>query len=437
MRILKKLAIGAAVLATGGATHQQGAVPIANFSSNLPIIVLRGESGSVSNSKTYSPFTIEIHEPGATGVARLSDPPTSTQRTGVRLRGMVSRLFPKYSYRLNLDAAKPLLGMPAETDWALQGPWLDKSLIRNAFSYDLARAMGAMGMRTRPCEVFIATSKRPLRDADYVGVYQLTEDVERGDDRVNIAALGPNDNAEPAISGGYLLTWDVGEGTYLPHWGDIQLKYPKPATKAQMAYIDRAFTDFDQALKGPNSRDPSRGYAAHIEVDDWVNYILFEELVFNLDGYTRSFYLIKDRGKKIRPGPVWDHDLAMGHQFPPATSFDQWWYIGRGASHGWGPRLASDPAFFKKMTDRWAALRKGVLADAAIAARIDTYAAPLLKGAAERNFTRWKILNIEAPFTMRPYITFATQTYPEQVTALKQFLKQRAAWMDAHLQGQR
>ena len=93
-----------------------------------------------------------------------------------------------------------------------------------------------------------------------------------------------------------------------------------------MAWIDRAFTQFDQALKGQDSRDPVKGYAAHIEVDDWVNYILFEELVFNLDGYMRSFYLQKDRGGKIRPGPVWDHDLGLGHQFPEGTSFTQWWF---------------------------------------------------------------------------------------------------------------
>ena len=78
--------------------------------------------------------------------------------------------------------------MPADADWALQGPWLDKSLIRNAFSYDLARAMGAAAMRTRVCEVFLSTSGQPVREADYVGVYQLTEDIERGDERVNLAS---------------------------------------------------------------------------------------------------------------------------------------------------------------------------------------------------------------------------------------------------------
>jgi len=416
---------------------------LAAFTSNIPIIVLRSaRPGRVSESKTYSTFTMEMYEPKTTGPARLSDGPTSTVRTGVRLRGMVSRLFPKLSYRLKLQDEKgatlerSLLGMPADADWALQGPWLDKSLIRNAFSYDLARAMGASGMRTRVCEVFVSTSGRPVRDADYVGVYQLTEDIERGEQRVNIAKLGPNDNTEPAITGGYLLAWDVGDGNYLSRWNSIQVKYPKEPTAAQKAWIDRAFTQFDQALKGHDSRDPTsiNGYAAHIEVNDWVNYILFEELVFNLDGYVRSFYLQKDRGGKIRPGPVWDHDLGLGHEFPDGNSFTRWWFIDRRAPHGWVPRLMDDPAFVKKMAQRWRELRRGVLRDAQIEARIDAFAAPLLTGAAGRNFDRWNILNVRSPFTQRSYITIATATYPEQIVALKKFLRERAAWMDGQLQ---
>jgi hypothetical protein len=323
--------------------------------------------------------------------------------------------------------------MPADADWALQGPWLDKSLIRNAFSYDLARAMGAGGMRTRVCEVFLNSSGQPLRDRDYVGVYQLTEDIERGKDRVTLAQLGPEQNTEPDMSGGYLLAWDVGDGNYLSQWKQVQVKYPKEPTDAQKAWIDRALTDFDRALKGPDSRDPVKGYAAHIEVDDWVNYVLFEELVFNLDGYVRSFYLQKDRGGKIRPGPVWDHDLGLGHEFPGGTSFKQWWFIARHAPHGWVPRLMDDPAFAWKMAQRWNGLRQGVLRDAEIDARIDTYAAPLLSGPAQRNFDRWRILDVRHPFTGQKYITIATATYPEQMAPLKTFLRERAAWMDEHL----
>lgn len=413
---------------------------LADFTSNIPIIVLRSERpGAISNTKSYSPYRMEIFEPRGDLPARLDETPTVTIHAGVRLHGMVSRLFPKLSYRIKLEdekgasEARPLLGMPGGANWVLQGPWLDKSLIRNAFSYDLAKAMGCAAMRARPCEVFLSKSGQPITEADYLGVYQLTEHIERGKERVDVAKLEPEENSEPNISGGYILAWDVGSGIYLPKWKTIQVKYPKQPSQAQKDWIDGAFTRFDEALKGEDFRDPIKGYAAHIEVDDWVNYVLFEEFVFNLDGYVRSFYFQKDRGQKIRPGPVWDHDLAMGHQFQQGTRLTVWWFTVAGA-HGWIRRLMADPEFLAKAARRWAVLRQGVLSDAQVEARIDSFAGPLLSGAADRNFERWKVLNVKCPFPKpNNYITIATATYPEQIAALKKFFHERGAWMDSHL----
>ena len=97
--------------------------------------------------------------------------PDVTMRVG---RAFARHGFPLVSQALvspetsGRDAARvtrrSLLGMPADADWVLQGPWLDKSLIRNAFSYDLARAMGCAAMRTRVCEVFLE-HVRPARHA--------------------------------------------------------------------------------------------------------------------------------------------------------------------------------------------------------------------------------------------------------------------------------
>lgn len=417
-----------------------GSGSVAQFVSNIPVIVLRAaRPGRVSSSKRYSSFQMEIYEPKDHEPARLAKAPSLTKPVGLRLHGMVSRQFPKLSYRLKLrdetgrSQGRSLLGMPTDADWVLQGPWLDKSLIRNAFSYDLAKAMGCVAMRTRPCEVFLNTSGGAITEADYIGVYQLTEEIERGTERVNVAKLKADETTEPAITGGYILAWDVGQGNYLPSWESIQLKYPKQPGAGQIAWIDGALTRFDQALKSRDFADPVKGYAAHIDVEAWVNYILFEELVFNLDGYVRSFYLHKDRGGRLCPGPVWDHDLALGHEFPHGTRFTQWWYIARHAPHGWVPRLVADPVFFQKMAQRWAALRQDVLSEAQIEARLDAMAAPLLSGPADRNFRRWKILNVKSPFTESKYITVATKTYPEQIAALKRFLRERAAWMDENL----
>ena len=53
---------------------------------------------------------------------------------------------------------------------------------------------------------------------------------------------------------------------------------------------------------------------------------------------------------------------------------------------------------------------------------------------ANQHFQRWRILNVQRPFPKpSDYMTIATDTYPEQIAALKKFLRERAAWMDANL----
>jgi hypothetical protein len=43
---------------------------------------------------------------------------------------------------------------------------------------------------------------------------------------------------------------------------------------------------------------------------------------------------------------------------------------------------------------------------------------------------------VRSPFREVKYITYATKTYPEQIAALKEFLHERAEWMDRKLSSQ-
>ena len=88
----------------------QGAFPsdvdpggLRDFSSNIPVIVLTSERpGRVSTSKIYSAYEMDIYLPSKGKPAQLGEPPVVTTRIGLRLHGMVSRIFPKLSYRLKI-----------------------------------------------------------------------------------------------------------------------------------------------------------------------------------------------------------------------------------------------------------------------------------------------------------------------------------------------
>ena len=66
---------------------------------------------------------------------------------GIHVRGESSAGFDQHSYSLELwdDAAKDfdasLLGMPADSDWVLIGPWSEKTLMRNKLVFDWMLAL--------------------------------------------------------------------------------------------------------------------------------------------------------------------------------------------------------------------------------------------------------------------------------------------------------
>src|SRR5262249_3333130 len=69
-------------------------------------------------------------------------------------------------------------------------------------------------------EAFVNDGTNKLSRAHYAGVYVLEEKVKRADKRVALEKLTPNDEAEPAVSGGYIFKRDhleeVAEGAEAP-----------------------------------------------------------------------------------------------------------------------------------------------------------------------------------------------------------------------------
>ena len=72
--------------------------------------------------------------------------------------------------------------MDAHYEWALHGPYLDKSLIRNYMWYNIAGEIMDYAPNVRFCEVVL--------NGEYKGLYVMTETITNGTDcRVNISDL--------------------------------------------------------------------------------------------------------------------------------------------------------------------------------------------------------------------------------------------------------
>jgi hypothetical protein len=369
---------------------------------------------------------------------------------GIELRGSSSQMFPKKSYgfetwsSLDTDTSVSLVGLPAENDWVLYGPYTDKTLIRNALAYSLFGKFGHYSPRTRFVEVYI--------NGIYDGIYLLTEKIKRDINRVNIKKMTSEDIADMDLTGGYLLKLDKATGSgstegfysnFLPFAGTsphyFMYEYPDGADilPVQSAYIREQVNSFENALNGENYQDAMTGYRSYIDVASFVDFFILNEFSKNIDGYRLSTYLYKNRDDidpRFHAGPVWDYDLAFGNaSYAEAQYTAGWQYLIDGEENPipfWWERLISDPYFSGCLKCRWLELREGSLHTDSINNQIDLLVSDL-GDAVSRNFKAFQ--------TIGSYIwpnSFNGETYEEEVEHLKAWITERSLYIDQNLPGE-
>jgi hypothetical protein len=442
-----------------------GINPPSTFNSDLPIMVIENfGAGAIPDvlSTTLQTARLAIYDPPV-GTSALSGTADTCFRIGIKRRGNSSRYWAKGQYRVELrdendaDLDAGLLGLPAESDWTLHGPYPDKSLIRNALIYDLGRQLGMEAPRTRHFELFLNLDGGDLRSSDYMGVYVLIEKIKQGKNRTDITGMTATDNTAPEVTGGYIMHFDEPfhineEGGPKPtNWNSLEIDEPKNPTTAQRNYLGQYINSFAATLgwsrgSGANNsgiinNDPVTGYPAYINADSFVNLILINELTRNQDSYVGSDYMYKDRAGKLHKGPLWDFNLTMGigccHN---NTSTRYGWMLGLkfcrgGDEHGYEPDflvpLLRDADFRQQWIDKWFKLRRyGEFEDGVLNARIDSHANPLTAAAA-RNFIKWPILGSSVPVS--PFNSPVSATWAQQIDFMKDWLGERMLWIDTQL----
>ncbi len=187
--------------------------------------------------------------------------------------------------------------------------------------------------------------------SDYVGVYVLMEKIKQGENRVNITKLEPSDNAEPQITGGYIVKkdkLDSGDLTFRTSYGQ-SLIYLEPdrteITQPQQNWIKSYLNEFESVLYGTNFTDPVNGYAGYIDVDSFIDHHIIVELAKNIDGFRLSTYMFKDRGGRLNMGPVWDYNLSLGNADYLQGWIPDGWYYSQlsNTEYPWWRRLFEDP----------------------------------------------------------------------------------------------
>lgn len=436
-----------------------------DVSSDISLIIMEAYGGGKPPTQAgpekvvFRDLGFMLFEP-VDGVAAISAPPTWASRAGYHVRGQSSASFPKTPYRVELwdesseDLHRPMIGMPADSDWAMIGEYSDKTLVRNALSFSLAVDMGLHAPEMRFAEVYINQDVGPLEAVDYQGVYAITETIKNKSERLNLKQLRPDDTEQSKLSGGYIFKFDMaalredeGEiaipctGDVDPCFEDLELTDPVEPNAEQLAWI----SDYVSQAHATLVADPVGDYAQYLDVKSFVDILVLNELTKGGDKYVRSVYLHKDRDQLITAGPAWDYNFTLGNLVNDVEG----WQVDSGRDPGanWFQRLFAQPEIRAAMAARWAELRPTILSDAAIEARIDEVAAPIVN-AAPRDLELWPVTaggvfgggggggggqgggQGGAMDTDDGEATEAL-TWPGHIDEMKAWIRQRTAWLDA------
>ncbi|MGW3795143.1 CotH kinase family protein [Micromonospora arida] len=430
--------------ATGAPGTAMYAAQNVTTAHDLPVVLI-DSYGAGRPDREYFDATTMIFEPTGGGTTSLAAAPTLSTRAGFRLRGNSSATFEKTPFRVefwdneNDDADYPVLGMPADSDWVLRGPFPDKALIREALVYDLGREMGLPAPRYAFAEFYLNTDAAPVGASDYMGVYMFMETIKNSKDRLDLKQLDSDDVTLPKIQGGYIwkFEWMAAEEPTLPCtgpaatcWNYLEVADPSPLQPQQRDWLRGHLQEFNDVLHSSNFADPTTGYRKYIDVDSFIDLMIVNELSREMDAYVRSSHFYKDRDSKIFAGPLWDFDLSFGvGGFFANDQVSGWQHqqTRQPSANDWFAQLLRDPAFVNQARSRWQTLRRGLLSDAALQTRINALATPLTN-AAQRNFQRWP--NLTAP-TVSFFRTPTSPTWQGQVQVMRDWMLRRAAWLDS------
>ena len=244
--------------------------------------------------------------------------------SSTRLRGNVSQKMPKKPFAVKLDkkhavkitkANGEVVNMPAHKRWVLLANWSDRTLMRNAVAYDIAKIFennlsGSIAWNVSGEFVEL------VYNGVHVGNYYLCEQVKIDGNRLDIA--DPYD-VEDAYSGnpadyGYLLdsddAYDEAVKFMSKHYIPFQFKDDADAGGEMLQYAKDIVYGIEENLYKGYSGTTSAFAEAYKTMDltSFVDFLLIQELMMNGElKHPKSCYTYINDGK-LYAGPIWDFD---------------------------------------------------------------------------------------------------------------------------------
>ena len=424
---------------------------------NTELPVLHMKPDYLINSKdNYVQTYIELYDktPESTGEGWWD----SAEKGKIEMRGRGNSTWglPKKPFRMKFTEKFSPIGLnhAKEKSWVILAQDMDKSLLRTHLAFEYSRVLfnpsenyhHEKAVLFTPCSKFInvyltgqyydsSTGRTKTMDGEYLGVYQMSDQVQRADGRIAVDKLKASDGADPEkITGGYVLEADLHEGNHYTSRGiKFTYKYPEDDDydQAQYNYISNYLNEAEAALYGSNYKDPENGWRKYFDEKTLADFIIIKEFVGDLDGYT-STYIYKRRGcEKIFFGPIWDCDKGWNndkrvphYEYQPLQSlmiYAGFWmppYV----SNDWFQRLWTDETFRAFVAKRWADKKEELKA---VTDKVLTEVPENMAKAIEANFDVWPFY-----YQYSGEANMPAKDYPSEIQRIRTLSADREALLD-------
>lgn len=372
----------------------------------------------------------------------LSDDPDLKTQIRIRVRGNTSRWFDKNSYSVKIidsdgqNKSVSIMGMEADHDWALHGPFLDKTLLRNYMALNISGELMDYAPDVRFCEVVI--------NGEYRGVYVMMETVSRGQGRIEIEKPNYTKNVS-----GYIIELDNATSmpdTALTNFSKyvqilrknafFNIRYPRTdsLTPEIKEYIEKDVSRFEKALHSFDYDTKAYGYQNYIDMEEFVDYFILMEVFLQHDTGNLSTYFYKDVNGVYKPC-VWDFNNDLENI--SAISEDDF-YIRKFVTvqAPWFQMMIKDEEYTDRIISRYRQLRKNLLSDEYLSNYIDETIAYLGKSI-DRNYAVWGYSFDPSNLDMRNKLHPDERnhhSYEEAVVQMEDELLQRLSWLDQNIE---
>ena len=384
--------------------------------TNLPTVTIHTLNGEIPYDKEHD-IVSQLTIISDNGTKLLSEP------GGTRERGNASRDFPKKPWRIKFDKKQRVMDAPAKAKkWTLINNYGDKTLMRNLLAFELSHRMG---MSYTP----FGTAVDVLMNGEYKGCYQLCDQIDINKNRVPITEMTPEDNDGDALTGGYLIEVDAYANKETSWFNSnkgnpVTIKSPddNEITSQQSQYIKNYFNTMEQQ------------WSTYLDLNSFLRHFLVGELSGNTDTYW-SVYMYKERNdSKLYTGPVWDFDLAFNNdkRIYPVNQKTDYIYRSGGSCAGKMKTfvdniVVSNNAAKQQLLQIWDEVRQAGLTETNVVSFIDDWEQQLQQSQ-RLNFLRWPILSQRVHQNPQ-----ALGSYAKEVDVVRQYMKERIAWMDKKL----